>query len=295
MKYLYTIFIILLGCHPDSPAPKLDPTPDVETLYVESSNRLLQMLDNGWVVSRTDNTIQHLGDSLIWSGIALSSLTCENGRQIEDALVKMIQDNHGGLYRHPSLPDQISMDGALGLYRGIAHRIVACGKATYWKSALEMHTSLDHDILNIDSDITLPPEFTYVRDLVAARATGTSDPDISRRDALTLQVAGWARAVIADKSPCFRLNLGYQALRTIEELGVPVDHDAFCEATDGSQIATIDTWCGRTGAEQWVKHFKYDEWEYAHQRCVAWETPDGNGVRTPAVDLIELLQERYKL
>lgn len=294
---LFFIFIFLVACGSHKTAPKTDPSPDISTLYSSASARLISMLDSGWVVSRYDDkSMEHQGDALIWSGIAMASLSCEQGEIIESALIDAIVNANGSLYRHPSLPNQISMDGAIGLYRGIAHRIKACGKADAWKHAMELHIAIPDDILNSDSNVGLPPEFTYVRDLVAARTTGGPDPSLARMDALTAEVTGWALGVVQSKSPCFRINLGFQSLKAAEELGINVDHGPFCLATKDVHLAQVDTWCDRPGAETWIRNFKYDEWEYAHQRCVAWESPDGKpNLHTPGLDLIELLKENYNL
>jgi hypothetical protein len=153
--------------------------------------------------------------------------------------------------------------------------------------------------LNPKSDAKLPKEFTYVRDLLASRLGAAGRPSDDRLRALEVQIAGWATAVKTSRSACFRINLGYQALKTIHELGGPISapgKDAFCDATAGTDLPTVDHYCGRQDLGAYVNAFHWDEWEFRHQRCPGWESADGKpGLATPGLDLAEALKEKYAL
>lgn len=286
MRVLLAI-TLLAACRPDAVQPKLDPTADILAKYAEASDRLVSMLDAGWVVSWQETAPEHLGDSLIWSGIALASLSCEKGAAIESALIDMLTVHVGHLQRHPNVSG-LSLDGLLGFYRGVAYRVKHCGSGSIWEAPLVLHAAAPTP--------ELVPEFTYVRDLLLADTTDSPRPSHDRLKALETEVTLWAIGVVTDKSACFRLNLGYQALRTVEELGEAVDKGHFCAATQAVRLATVDHWCGRAGLAEWVEGFKYDAWEYRHQRCPEWEAPDGRpGLHTPGLDLVELLKDGYDL
>ncbi len=271
-----------------------DPPARIQEIYDDAITRIVGMLDQGYVVSR-DPAPAHIGDALIWSGIALAVLPCAAGDPVESALLDMMNVLNGGLWRHYSLPDQISLDGAIGLYRGIAHRITACpGSKAKWIPALTAHLALNK--LNPSSETTWPGDFKYVPELALAVATGGVHPDPSRLVALTGQVDAWTYGTVMAQEPCFRVNLGYQTLRTLEELGETVHNGNFCAETQLAGLATADHWCARNDGHAFIDNFVYNQWEYHPQRCT-WEgLPDGKpGLETPALDLIEMIHESYTI
>lgn len=294
---LNKLIFILAGCHPSKPAiPKADPPQEILDQYATASDRLIAMSDGNYVVSRhDDDTMEHIGDSLIWTGIALGMLPCTKGDAIEASLFDMIDQLDGGMWRHPSLPDQISLDGAIGVYRGAAKRIMQCpGSKERWSVALAKHLQLGK--LNPKSDQTWPLEFKYVPELALAVSSGSSLPSHDRLVALTGQINDWALATVISHSACYRLNLGYQTFRTIEELGQNINNGDFCAQTAGAGLATIDRWCGRNDGHEFISNFEYDRWEFQPQRC-SWEgDPDGKpGLHTPGLDLIEMIYESYNV
>ncbi len=94
------------------------------------------------------------------------------------------------------------------------------------------------------------------------------------------------------------MNLGFLTLETLEDLGDDISNSGrndFCAATRGVQIATVDEWCGRGGLKDWISNFQFDRYEYAFQRSGSWESPDGNGDKTPALDLLVAMRQVYNL
>lgn len=264
------------------------------------------MLDGGYVVSRVieNNEPWHQGDSLLFSGMALAVLPCADGDPIEDALLKMMDDTGGGLWRHPTQPERISWDGAVGAYRGIATRIVHCGSAEKWRPRLLAHLELNR--LNPLSDVTWPTEaFRYVPELALARADGATDFDSHRLDDIAAQVETWAAAVQTartlktDGGECYRVNLAFQTLATVEELGgafAGFRRDNLCAATRGMDLPHLDNWCGRGDLKGWIDNYVPNVWEYRFQRCPDSESPDGKDwLATPGVDLLEAMRAAYTL
>lgn len=298
MTKLFVITMTLLfGCSKAAPKPApLDPSQDVIDAYVAAEDRLVSLSDNGWVVSKDGDNISSQGDSLLFSWMAVGATDCDHRGSIESALSNAIQTSNGALYRHPSLPDSVSLDGAIGLYYGLA-TAKDCG--TDLKGVLALHRDFvkSHGMrLNASSDTKLVPEFDYVLDLLSFRFGIASEPDASKARAVESEVSAWAFAVMASKSACYRIHLGYLTMRSLEALGAMSEQGRsdFCSAAEGADIPIVDHWCGRGDLEGWLTNFKENEWEYRHQRCGGRETPDGNGRETPGLDLIVAMKDLYE-
>lgn len=301
---------VLAACRKPDPKPEpVDPPEYLREHYAEAIDRLTSKhLEDGWVVSRLpDGSPEHVGDALIWTGLLLSALPCELGDPIESHLVDVINRHGGALVRYEPLGDyangrEASADGALGLYRGIAHRIEKCGRAEVWRSALADHFNFveaNDGRLNPFSTATLEV-FQPVLALLAhsAGVSGASHPGVSCLRDLRSVVTAWAAAVNVKHAACFRVHLGWEMLRTFETLGEDTPDEArsqFCMATTGMDIPLIDNWCGRGDLKAWIDGFEYDQWEFRHQRCGSWESPDGDGDSTPGLDLLMAMTEAYNL
>lgn len=282
-----------------------DPSDQVVSLWTATADRLVPMLDHGFVVSRygKQNEIKHQGDALIWSGLALGALPCRVAAPVSAALRAMIDKQAGGFYRHPSLPTEVSMDGALGLYKGVAALITHCpAELADWTDALAKHQAFvsEHGdtALNAASPAELVPEFTAVRDQLFHQVGLDGQPASGRIRTLEKEISAWVLAVKTTKKSCFRVHLGLLSFQALESMGVSISaggRDAFCGLTKGMDMPTVDNWCGRGDLTNWVAGFQFDAWEYRHQRCGAWESPDGKGYRTPAIDLLEGIAQAYKL
>jgi len=304
MKNAATILLLLLplvfGCAKakDEPKPQ-DPSQEVAAEFGAYQTRLVSMLDNGWVVSRdSDGSVAHAGDSLIWSGVALGTLDCDAGQPIEDALLAMLQETGGKMYRHPTLKDEVSLDGAIGLYFGIARRVSRCPSSLEkWSVAVGLNAAFGDDPMNANGE-KLPKDWDVLRDLLMVKLAQAPAPDQSRAGSLQTEVAVWAAGVNAKHASCYRVNLGWLTLQTLEELGADTSRgrNEFCVAVRGMDIPLVRSYCGDTAAiPDYVASFKPDEWEFRHQRCTGWETPDGAPYKTPALDLLLAIREGYLL
>lgn len=299
---LLAALTLLISCAKPESAPTLSPGESAIIAYNGTLTRLVDLKlidDNGFVVSRYDNgDAEHTGDSLIWSGVAMTAMPCAGGGAIANGLRDMVASQSGGLYRHPSLPEKISLDGAVGFYYGIADNIKRC-QGDWAEEALALEAFADeHDgKLNAAADAEIYPEFTFARDAVLSAAGARGKPHGSRLAVLEAQAVAWAQAAKTAKAACFRVHVGWLALRTAEILGyslTPAGKSAFCQVTDGLRLPTVDHWCGREGLLDYLESFQFNQWEYRHQRCPAWETPDGKpGLNTPAIDRLAALRAAY--
>ena len=287
----------------------VEPTIDARTNHYSAKMRLLNdHTENGWVVSRWTATgePEHVGDSLIWTGLTMAVLSCPDGERYERALLDMLEVENGAMVRYEPLPKRyrknnaVTWDGVLGVIRGLSSRLLRCdGVADVWRPAWQLHMDFReahggrfHDYARA----TVPPGFPALHG--AIRHALELGPRPSRLDLelLNAAIVSWAGAVTAAKQPAYRLNLAWLAIRSMEDLGYKMPRAGFCTATRGARVPTIDNYCGRGNIREWVEGFTFNKWEFRHQRSGAWETPDGKpGLKTPALDLLLGLVEGWEI
>ncbi len=231
--------------------------------------RLSQFIDKGFVVSLRGGSACNKGDSLLFSGLSLYALDKEEGEPIAKAFEKMLTDLNGGTYRHPDLAEETSLDGLIGMYRGIAKRIRHCDEEKRWLPLLKNHKP------------SLPREFDVVRSALMGESV-----NLDTIEDLVSNAANWTDRCRTSNLSAYRVHLYLLALQTLTELGIHAEISAFSKATDGLQMATVDHFCGRQGLLDFVAHFEYNKWQYKHQRCPLWEVPDGLGDEHPAIDYL---------
>ncbi len=277
-KYL-ALAALLSSCTHDDPRPS--PEPAHPATFDETASRLISMADDGWIVSRTaDGEPRQQGDSLIFTGIAMGVLDCDRGDIPERALLKMLAENHGVPYRHPTLRDDYSLDGLLGLWWGVEHRTLMCPEArARWAAVLPQHLKAT----------AIPPYFDVMLRTVITHVMDADAPTIEERGKLGSEVAGWAIAVVSQRAAAYRLHLGFLTLSVVD---APHGQNIYCEAVREAKMPLLEQFCGRVGLEPWLKGFEYNRWEYQHQRAV-WEQPDAQGLTTPALDLLVAYRMLY--
>lgn len=295
MKILL-IFLVLIGCthqkpDPSEPGENFDPKP----LYDYYVDRLDDFQEDGWIVSRKeDGSPEHQGDSLLWTGLAIGSLPCDEASDYAERMQDMIKENGGALVRFQPLGEyengrEISFDGATGLYYGILSHLLACNSVGDWDLVWPIHTdylSRNYGYLHPNVRVAVEPEFTVLPDMISHLLGRRGRPDSDRIRALEAEATAWVYAVKVAKEPCFRIHLSWlymKALEKTKELSARGKH-LWCVASEGTDIPLVDHWCGRYPISDWK--FTENEWEYRHQRCGGWETPDGDGIKTPGLDLI---------
>lgn len=322
---LYIALILIAACSKADPKPEPLPLTDpITELRAGAVTRFLQDFVNsdGFVVSRPvgwrdipDGKLDgkgnpanedRRGEGLLWAGVAMASLNCEEGFHIELAMRDWLMTNQGALIRIAPLGEyaggrEVTMDGALGLYLGIASRIKRCGNGDTWKQALQAHRDYREDSngkLHPNSAARLDLGFSYPLDLLLHRLGLRAVPHSDVLRLLEGTAASWAWGVRKSRSACYRANLALIAFETVESLGGSISangRNAFCAATDGMGIGAIDNWCGRPGLKEWIDNFVFNRYEMEFQRCPAWESPDGNGLETPALDLLWAMSKVYDL
>ena len=281
------VFSLACGKPEDEKEP-VTPPDDVPVTFEKASDRLLSMTSPpGWVVSRwSDGRIEHTGDSLLWTGMALGVLDCERGNVVEGALLTMLRETGGKAYRHPSEAARApSLDGHLGLYWGISQRVSRCPDSMpVWASAVASH-----------EPTSVPKPFDKVLGALRYQLGLAAAPTDAA--ALTDAVSVWAYGVVLTQAAGYRIHLGLLSLETLESTGVGLPAAArskFCAASEAAQMPTVDWFCGRGDLVQWITAYEPNRYEMAHQRAT-WESPDGKeGLETPGLDLLVALRKVYE-
>lgn len=253
--------------------------------YELVADRMLDLAHpRGWIVNRYDNgELRKPGDSLLFTGIAMGVLDCTRGAIPETALIEMLTANGGGLVRHPGLPDEpVTVDGALGLYWGVAHRIEKCPETRQrWAGAMQLHATV--------ADRYLEGIFQPMLQQVMADLGLSAPPSEEERGHLGLLMASWAFAVVQNKAAAYRIHLAWL---TLDVVPAPHSKTAFCEAVVKAKMPLMEHFCGRPGLAEWVEKFEFNRFEFFHQRAV-WESPDGrrdgDPLNTPALDYLVAL------
>jgi hypothetical protein len=308
-KWSIALLLLLFSCtHGNTKSKPEKPNDEIKAVYDIAVTRLLgNHLEDGWVVSRyEDGRLEHVGDSLIWSGIALAALPCDKGDAIELALTDMILMNEGGLTRFEPLPEEylngreISFDGAVGLYYGFLHRLTHClGSRERLLPIIKSHLAYlraNSWLLNRNANATYTIGFSVLRDLLLHKAGLGEKPQPSEFRTAEGLANIWSSGVIEAGQPCFRVHLAFLHLLAFESTGDLLEgaRDTFCYATEEADIPLIDHWCGRKEIRKWADTYIYNEWEYRQQRCGKYETPDGrHGLDTPGLDLAFALAYAY--
>lgn len=288
-----TILALSLGCSRARPVPPVDPSAAAAESYYEAEARLEStFLDQGMVVSR--GKTENLGDSLIWSGVGLGSEDCAHSG-LRDGLYSLVKGTGGRLARHSSTPDAVSLDGALGYYYGVANRLVRCpSEAGQWHDTLSLQKDyMDAHGGQINVGYLMPGNFDFVQKAVMAKVGLSTAPSDDSLKGLAIEATAWTTAVKLQKAACYRVHISWLALRTAEILGYSPPRDGFCAASNSLGLAVVDHWCGRGGLDDFMSGFVYNKWQYKHQRCQDWETPDGDGDEQPAVDYLIGYTELY--
>ncbi len=283
--------LFLSSCAKAKPSEPAAPAlaPEVEA-YDQAADRMLGMADGGWIVSRgSGGEVQHEGDSLLWTGMALGTLDCARAAPVSQALLAMIDLEAGGLYRHPSLRGQdVSMDGALGFYWGVVKHVIRCpDDLEAWHVAIASHQAHGFKMPTKGFEHVQKDVFHFFGLL----ADGGTNHDLAEEG------AAWAAAVNARHAAAYRIHLVLLAYQLVEATG---DHllgsqrDRFCSATRGTGMPTTDFYCGRDDLTNWIAAYVPNAWEFRHQRG-QWESPDGGGLETPGLDYLVALRSVYQL
>jgi hypothetical protein len=249
VKYLL-LFLLISGCglFQRDESDKEESTPDVRTDYQFVKDRLNEkFLSNGFVVSRQDGNPEHQGEAILWTGVAVSSMSCDDGQALADRLMQILIDHNGGLVRYEPLGEyengrEITFDGAIGFYHAVAYRVSNCSDD--WRDAWQIHLDyLDANDGKLNANARefnkLTGEFPLIRDAISHRLGLRARPHKDRVALLETQITAWAAGVVAKKAPAYPLNLSLLTLQGLEYLGYQVHGVSFCSVSKPAKIPDL--------------------------------------------------------
>jgi hypothetical protein len=319
MKLLLCILsVFLLGCQAPEKADKEKANKDIGTIFDEYSWRLINdHRQNGYIVSRyVDGSPEHLGEGLLWSGIAMDALPCVKAAVFAKDLFYNIRKNNGQLERIDPIAGPTwdygqrggNFDSETGYYFGWISLLTKCPElSTELKETWEIREDyLEENDRALwpapegDSPVKMMPEFTFTRDAISHEFGLRGRPHDDRLRLLEIQLLAWATAVYANKSPCYRVNLSLLHIMGLEKLGYEFSDTfkaSYCEMEFGMDIPTLSHWCGNpVPLGRFISEFVPNSWEFRYQRCGKWEVPDGKpNLKTPALDLLWGMKIYYNL
>lgn len=303
MKHLIPIILCLLACT-KTPSKPDDVVPTDNQIYMQTVQHVLTHVSNGYVITlKPDGQPEAMGEGLLFAGEFLWAAPCIEGKAVSEAIAGMITRMDGQLVRYEPLGEyeggrEMSVDGAIVLYKGIARRIMDCGESQLWSGPIDLHYKFlkSHSWrlhANVGDDLKgLGHDFTLPLDLIRWRLGQDGEPSGYRMYQLEHQAAVWALSLHPQRRACYRVNLGWSSVISAEVMGWPATgkgRDEICLATRGMDIPTVDHWCARTPIDNYLSNYVIDEWQYRHQRCGAWEFADGNGNNSHRLDLLDAL------
>lgn len=300
------ILAALIGCEKsEDKFPDEIPSDEVKSEYRALSQNIVDNFTIGGfgVISRKPNgEPEHQGEALIWGGTYLWAAPCDISEPVSKSMAAMVDRLDGQLIRVDPLGEyiggrEVTLDGAIGFMLGVSRRITDCNEWQLWEQPIRKmidFQNANNDRLHRNVQAKMTRGFTYLRDLIASKITASPKPSEDRKRDLEKVLAGWpalvqaARTTGVGSSACFRVNLSFSSVLTLETLGKDFSQEArnqFCHNTKEMDIPTISHYCGRKSILEYIASYMPDQWEYRHQRC-QWESPDGKENTSPKLDLL---------
>ncbi len=291
------------ACLNDSGIPEGTNLSEFDGRERELQSRLTsRFLENGYVVSRDDRgNSEHEGDSLIWTGLALAVLPCDVGQPIENAVIRSVRSHDGAFVRIEPLPssmegNETSRDAETGAMFGFTMRALRCPAS---RPALQSAWDLHHDFVTSHGDklyqgsnlnFQMNPGFRFIWDLTSNGMGVGSKPSKLSLAAFEAAMIISSKSIRSQKSACYPTHLSTLMAIVATKLGMPINEltkREFCHDTRGVGLPLTDWYCGADNAKDYLGSYQRNQYEYRHQRCSDWESPDVDpGHETPGLDFL---------
>lgn len=281
LKFLLIFLLVSCGAKKDD--KKLSADPDLAKKRSELLVRFENYLDEGWVIGKVNGKKDKLGDSLIWTGLALAGLECDRAKWVLEKLTEESQARGGGLPRHYSFPKVTNtIDGYVGLHYGLVRYAKKCKDLKNASKLYDLTRDSYRELLTESLYYVIDRGDAYFRKDVAAISTTNGEA------LFDTAITGWAVGIVSAKQACYKLHLASLMAAFVEETGAGVNSKAFCEASKKADLPFTDAYCGRrNAAKEFLINFKYDQWENRNQRCPAWESEDNANNKFGGIDFLE--------
>ena len=306
LGYVLSLIFVLTSCdvfsflnyQSSSPIPQTQDLSLLEPYAIQLQNSLMnRFVSGGYVISRRNNQPVELGDSLLWTSLALAALPCEEATQLFNAVYRSAYYRSGALVRFEPLPaeyqrDPASRDSEVGAMLGISVYASRCQNPVA-KSLWQLHSRFVAQNgwhVNSVGDPTktlMSPALEYVFSRVSDQLGGqwldiTGGPEVFESGLIAN-----VESVRASHSACYPVHLSTLQILLLATLNKPItpfSRGLFCSATEGMDLPLTDWYCERTNGRAYLSSFVLNQYEYRHQRCGSWEGPDGGGLESPGLD-----------
>jgi hypothetical protein len=296
---LFAFLSFFGGCGKSKPISGQDDQSH-SSLFSDMQSRLVSsFLPGGFVISETsDHQITDQGDSLLFTGLALGVLDCDQIPPILAGMENMQKAFKGYLVRFYPLPDEyvrgnnfVSRDGATGALFGLERSKRRCpafasridGIIAKWMGAIGDDLWLYPGSL---AGIITPSFHSFLK---MGRGIGVSDLDFEEYHLAALTTALF---ITKEKQACYPIHLQTIQDILIEQMGRPLlkrYKDEWCAVVQNKGLLLTDWYCGKNTdqIQAWLSHPESSSHVYMHQRC-SWESTDSDGKISPRVDFLLL-------
>lgn len=299
---ILSLLLMVLACTSDpQPFKMIREFPAAENNKTDILDKKITNLFNnhlfmGYVVAKDEYNILpiHLGDSALFTGLAIASIDEFNPNPVLDHIIEM-----GGLIErhpiHPKISDPSSRDQVIGMMYGLVVRWNRKPEerekiAKAWKFHYEYVENLKGKLYpKAGIDKSLNPSLYYLW-LEVGKYFGITEKSGDRN----LWLAGMMATAIdinVHKKAAYPLHLSMLQILTAHEIGKPIDNIyrwRWCQESKNMLIPMIDWYCERRKAENFLANYVENEWDYQHQRAQQYESPDGNNNKSSQLDFIIL-------
>lgn len=295
MPYLLMLVVFFVSCcgRRSDPIDKIPNPSDKQAHYEE---RLIEFLKDGWVVTRNPDGSNHdEGDSLLFTGLALGSLSCDSVARygLLNSFERMIDNYDGYLVRIDPLTeeyvnrdDYVSRDGATGALYGLLRHSQRCSENRERVKRImdQWHDTVGSAVLlHPKSKAVKMPSFSAFWRVAHGRKINDLEYAVYMTSTIftakTIQLQ--RRAAVAEGNPeknpsCYPVNLQTLQHIIMEMQGQAIyerDKSAWCDITKDFGLLLSDWYCARNDdkIQDWLENPQQSRAVYMHQRC-SWET-----------------------
>lgn len=305
----FILFVLLLtacASHkrpPDEPS-KMPPPEDLSHLRSKAREVMIRLkaynIDSGYVISRTkDGQIEHKGDAVLWTGLAMAALSCDDAERLFTQVTGDILRRGGLIGRWAASPNNerpSSRDQVRGAMIGLTDQAMRCGRDYIAGEAWRLHMQYVSDnngglFPGANPGYQVTEFFVWPWSMVGEFFDIA--PHEGSKFVFEAGLSTTAQAIVLQKSAAYPIHLATLDIILADRVGQPVSqlgYDAFCAASRGADLGLTEWLCRRKTAKEILEAWTPNAYEYQWQRA-QWESPDGDGNTTPGVDFLLL----YKL
>lgn len=246
-----------------------------------------RFLENGYLVDRDrDNQPLGIGDSALFTGLAMGVLPCDKSKILFDTVYASIIKNNGQIIRHEPLPDShlnnsTSRDMHTGVMFGFNGYYDKC-KDDRVKDAWARHiayvdTNGTLGVIgeNCDRRCTFTSPFRHTWESTGYNLGLRDKPDKPSKIKFEVGAIAGTEAITNQKMGCYPIHLTTIQLIILAKMGDGIGslfRLSFCSSAKSADLPLTDWYCEQDDWLSWLDGYQVDSaLQYQHQRCPRWE------------------------